>query len=180
MRRPRGPLQLTPAGEPLYGDRDVPELDKIRALGLPFWLAGGYGRPGKLAEALALGAAGIQVGTPFAFCEESGIASEIKEQILAKSRSGEARVFTDPVASPTGFPFKVAQLGHTLSDADVTRLAPASATSATCATFTASRTAQSAIAAPPNRLRISSKKAAPRIRRMGANAFATVCRRRSV
>src|SRR5262245_10270543 len=64
---PRGALQLTAEGEPLYGPRDIPELDKIRALGLPFWLAGGYGRPGKLSEALELGAAGIQVGTPFAF-----------------------------------------------------------------------------------------------------------------
>ena len=114
---PRGPLQLTAEGEPLYGARDVPELDKIRALGLPFWLAGGYGRPQKLAEALQLGAAGIQVGTPFAFCEESGIRPELKRQAIALSRLGEARVFTDPVASPTGFPFKVARLENTLANA---------------------------------------------------------------
>jgi nitronate monooxygenase len=114
---PRGPLQLTPAGEPVYGPRDVAELDKIRALGLPFWLAGGYGHPGKLADALRLGAAGIQVGTPFAFCKESGIQPAIKQQALALSRLGQARVFTDPVASPTGFPFKVAQLDDTLSNA---------------------------------------------------------------
>ena len=114
---PRGSLQLTPAGEPLYGPRDVPELDKIRALGLPFWLAGGYGLPGKLDEARRLGAAGIQVGTPFAFCAESGIQPEIKRQALALSRLGQARVFTDPLASPTGFPFKVAQLQNTLSNA---------------------------------------------------------------
>jgi NAD(P)H-dependent flavin oxidoreductase YrpB (nitropropane dioxygenase family) len=113
---PRGPLQLTPQGEPLYGPRDVPELDKIRALGLPFWLAGGYGRPGKLAEALSLGASGIQVGTPFAFCEESGIQPEIKRQAIDLSRLGQARAFTDPVASPTGFPFKVAQFQNTLSN----------------------------------------------------------------
>ncbi len=113
---PRGPLQLTAGGEPLYGPRDVPELDKIHALGLPFWLAGGYGRPGKLAEARRLGAAGIQVGTPFAFCEESGLQPELKRQALALSRREQARVFTDPLASPTGFPFKVAQLQHTLSD----------------------------------------------------------------
>ncbi len=113
---PRGALQLTPQGEPLYGPRDVPELDKIRALGLPFWLAGGYGLPGKLQQALQLGAAGIQVGTPFAFCEESGINPEIKRQALTLSGLGQARVFTDPLASPTGFPFKVAQLEQTLSD----------------------------------------------------------------
>jgi nitronate monooxygenase len=114
---PRGPLQLTPEGEPLYGPRDVPELDKIRALGLPFWLAGGYGRPGKLAEAIGLGAAGIQVGTPFAFCDESGIQPEIKRQAIALSRLGQARVYTDAVASPTSFPFKVAQFEDTLSNA---------------------------------------------------------------
>jgi len=114
---PRGPLQLTPEGEPLYGLRDVPELDKIRALGLPFWLAGGYGRPGKLAEALALGATGVQVGTPFAFCEESGIEPGLKQEALALARLGQTRVFTNPVASPTGFPFKVAQVQDTLSNA---------------------------------------------------------------
>jgi nitronate monooxygenase len=114
---PRGPLQLSPQGEPIYGPRDVVELDKIRALGLPFWLAGGYGHPGKLADALSLGAAGVQVGTPFAFCEESGIEPEIKRQAIALSRAGQARVVTDPVASPTGFPFKVAQLQETLSNA---------------------------------------------------------------
>jgi nitronate monooxygenase len=114
---PRGPLQLTPEGEPLYGPRDVPELDKISAIGLPFWLAGGCGRPGKLAEGLSLGATGIQVGTPFAFCDESGVQPELKRQAIALSRLGQARVFTDPIASPTGFPFKVAQLRPTLSDA---------------------------------------------------------------
>jgi len=113
---PRGPMQLTPRGEPRYGPRDVAELDKIRALGLPFWLAGGFGRPGKLAEARQLGAAGVQVGTPFAFCEESGIQPVIKQRVLALCRHGGSHVFTDPLASPTGFPFKVAQIEKTLSN----------------------------------------------------------------
>jgi nitronate monooxygenase len=113
---PRGPMQLDPAGEPIYGSRDVPELEKIRALGLPFWLAGSYGRPGKLAEALRLGAAGVQVGTAFAFCEESGVQTQLKQEALRLSRLGQARVFTDPLCSPAGFPFKVAQIAQTLSD----------------------------------------------------------------
>jgi len=113
---PRGPMQLTAAGEPLYGPRDVAELEKIRALGLPFWLAGAYGRPGGLAAAQREGAAGIQVGTAFAFCEESSILPEVKRQALLLSRLGLTRVFTDPQASPTGFPFKVAQIDQTLSD----------------------------------------------------------------
>jgi NAD(P)H-dependent flavin oxidoreductase YrpB (nitropropane dioxygenase family) len=114
---PRGTLHLTAGGEPAYGPRDVPDLEKIHALGLPFWMAGSYGRPGALAEALALGAAGVQVGTAFAFCEESGVLPELKRRALGLSRVGQARVFTDPLASPTGFPFKVAQIDGTLSDA---------------------------------------------------------------
>ncbi len=113
---PRGPLTLTERGEPRYGPRDAPDLPAFRALGLPFWLAGSYGRPGRLAEALALGAAGIQVGTAFAFCEESGILPGIKHRAIEMSRRGEAGVFTDPLASPTGFPFKVAQVAGSLSE----------------------------------------------------------------
>ena len=113
---PRGPLQLSAAGEPIYGPRDVADLEKIRELGLPFWLAGSYGAVGKLAEALSVGAAGIQVGTAFAFCAESGIDPRIKKQVFEMSRAGTLRVFTDPLASPTGFPFKVVQLPGTLAD----------------------------------------------------------------
>lgn len=113
---PRGALQLNAAGEPIYGPRDVVDLEKIRELNLPFWLAGSYGRPGRLAEALKLGAAGIQVGTAFAFCEESGIRPDLKRQVLQLSRDGTLCVFTSPLASPTGFPLKVVRLPGTLGD----------------------------------------------------------------
>ena len=116
---PRGKLQLDEAGEAIYGERDTVDLEKIRALGVPFWLAGGYGRPEKLAEALAAGAAGVQAGTAFAFCAESGLRMEYKQALLAKALSGGARVFTDPVASPTSFPFKVAQLEGTVSEREI-------------------------------------------------------------
>lgn len=114
---PRGPLQLDAAGEPVYGERDRPDLGAFRRLGLPFWLAGAFGRPGGVADALALGAAGVQAGTAFAACEESGITAELKEQVIALSRDGLAHVVTDPLASPTGFPFKVMQVDGTLSEA---------------------------------------------------------------
>lgn len=113
---PRGPLTIDEAGEPIYGPRDVPDLEQIRELGLPFWLAGSFGNPGKLEEALALGAQGIQVGTAFAFCEESGIEPEIKSRAIEASIEHRAHVFTDPKASPTGFPFKVLEMSGTLSD----------------------------------------------------------------
>jgi nitronate monooxygenase len=109
-------MELTAAGEPLYGERDVADLDKIRAVGLPFWLAGSFGRPGQLAAATALGAAGIQVGTAFAFCEESGMDPALRRRVIAASQAGELEIFTDPLASPTGFPFKVVQLSGTASD----------------------------------------------------------------
>ena len=116
---PRGAMQLSATGEPIYGPRDTPDLEKIRELGLPFWLAGSFGSPEKLVEAQRLGAAGIQVGTAFAFCEESGIRADLKRQIIQLSREGRAGVFTDPLASPTGFPFKVVQLAGTSSDAQL-------------------------------------------------------------
>ncbi|MFV2067635.1 MAG: nitronate monooxygenase, partial [Pirellulales bacterium] len=49
---PRGALRLSDEGEPIYGDRDVVDLNAIEALGLPFWLAGEYGTPERLVEAL--------------------------------------------------------------------------------------------------------------------------------
>ena len=116
---PRGKLQLTDRGEPLYGDRDVPDLAVFRELGRPFWLAGSYGHPERVVEALRAGAAGVQVGTAFAYCEESGFDEAVKRRVLELSREGEARIHTDPIASPTGFPFKVVELEGTLSDPDV-------------------------------------------------------------
>ena len=63
---PRGPRRVDELGQPVYDERDVVDLPDILALGLPVWLAGGYGTPEKVCEALALGASGVQVGTLFA------------------------------------------------------------------------------------------------------------------
>lgn len=115
---PRGKLQLSGLGEPIYGERDEFDIAKLRELGVPFWLAGGYGHPEKVREALAQGAAGVQVGTAFEFANESGLCDEYKEALLASVVAGKARVFTDPLASPTGFPFKVACLEGTNSELD--------------------------------------------------------------
>ena len=104
---PRGEPRFNDRGEPLYGDRDAVDLAKMRELGLPFWIAGGAGTPDRLANALAAGAAGVQVGTLFAYCEESGFAPELKRDVIAHAARGDVQVLTDPRASPTGFPFKV-------------------------------------------------------------------------
>ena len=113
---PRGKLQLNAAGEPVYGERDRVNVEELRALGVPFWLAGGYGNAEKLREALDQGAAGIQVGTAFAFSQESGLRPDLKKRLMAQAKTNSGVVFTDPLASPTGFPFKVALLEGTSSD----------------------------------------------------------------
>lgn len=116
---PRGPQHLNDRGEPVYGPRDAVDLDVMRGLGIPFWLAGSYGSPDGLHAALQTGAAGIQVGTAFAFCDESGLPRETKEQIVQMCRAGTVDVVTDPLASPTGFPFKVLQLPGSLAEQSV-------------------------------------------------------------
>ncbi|MHB1297610.1 MAG: nitronate monooxygenase [Gemmatimonadaceae bacterium] len=104
---PRGAAKLNERGEPVYGERDDVDLQAMRDLGVPFWLAGGMGSPEGLRAARAMGATGIQVGTAFAYAEESGIAPELKASVLRAVADGTVDVFTDPRASPTGFPFKV-------------------------------------------------------------------------
>ncbi len=116
---PRGPQTLNERGEPVYGPRDVADLAKIRELGRPFWLAGSYASAERVREAQRAGAAGVQVGSAFAFCEESGLAPALRKQVIDAVREASLGVFTDPRASPTGFPFKVIELSGTLSDAAV-------------------------------------------------------------
>jgi NAD(P)H-dependent flavin oxidoreductase YrpB (nitropropane dioxygenase family) len=112
-------MHLDEKGEPIYGENDVVDLDKIKQLNLPFWLAGGYDSPEKLREALNTGAAGIQVGTAFAFCVESGMDETLKNRLIEKVLAQQSAVRTDPRISPTGFPFKVAQLEGTMSEPEI-------------------------------------------------------------
>jgi NAD(P)H-dependent flavin oxidoreductase YrpB (nitropropane dioxygenase family) len=116
---PRGRLVLDEAGEPVYGARDAADLGQMAKLGLPFWLAGGYGTPERVRAALAAGAAGVQVGTLFALSRESGLAPRLRDALLDGLREDTLHVRTDAAASPTGFPFKVAQIAGTLSDQEI-------------------------------------------------------------
>ena len=116
---PRAKNSTDANGEAIYSDADMPNLEKVIASGSPFWLAGGYGTPEKFVEAMALGAQGIQVGSIFALCNESGFTPELRSQVLSSLASGETRVVTDASASPTGFPFKVIELDATLSEPEL-------------------------------------------------------------
>lgn len=113
---PRGKVKYNDRGEPTYGPRDEVDLKAIAELGLPFWLAGGKGTPQGLREAQQAGATGIQVGTLFAFCNQSGLRPDLREQTIIQANSGTADVYTDAKASPTGFPFKVVSLEDSLSE----------------------------------------------------------------
>lgn len=116
---PRGGGTLNERGEPVYGPRDTPDLAAIKALGLPFWLAGSHATPEALRAAEAAGASGVQIGTAFAFCRESGLTPEIKSATLQRARQGTLDLRTDPRASPTGMPFKVVDLPGTVADEDI-------------------------------------------------------------
>lgn len=113
---PRGPRRITDAGEPVYGPRDEVDPAAIAELGLPFWLAGGYGDRDGLAAALAVGARGVQVGTAFALCEEAGLDPALRDQVLGEISGAGLVVRTDAAASPSGFPFKVAEVPGTVAE----------------------------------------------------------------
>ncbi|MFT3859829.1 nitronate monooxygenase [Micropruina sp.] len=113
---PRGRMVLDEAGEPVYGPKDEADLAKIGELGLPFWLAGAYASPEKVAEARAVGAAGVQIGTLFAMASESGLLPALRGKLVAELEAETLVVRNDPRASPTGFPFKIAELRDTLAD----------------------------------------------------------------
>lgn len=91
-----------------YGTIDLPDIAKIRELGKPFWLGGGYASPKAIADAKELGATGVQIGTAFALSEESGIDPEIRAAMIRNCLTGELTIRTDFAASPTGYPFKLA------------------------------------------------------------------------
>ncbi len=122
---PRGALQLDEMGQPIYGARDEVDFNKFCEMGLPFWLAGSCGSPEKVTEAMKLGAQGVQVGTAFAFCNESGMSETVKDSVRRRIMKSEAvAVYTDPVASPSGFPFKVIEKDNTLFDKKVYEARP--------------------------------------------------------
>jgi NAD(P)H-dependent flavin oxidoreductase YrpB (nitropropane dioxygenase family) len=113
---PRGKFTLDADGSPEYGERDRVDFEVLRELHVPFWIGGGVTSPERVREALSLGAAGVQVGTLFAYCRESGMDRHLREEIIARAQSNALEVKTSMVASSTGYPFKVASIPGTISD----------------------------------------------------------------
>ena len=121
---PRGKMVLDEDNQPIFGPRDEADLQKVAKVGLPFWLAGGQSTPEQVRAAQEFGAAGVQVGTIFSLADESGLQSSLRRELLEHLASGNLIVRTDPFASPTGFPFKVATLPDSLSDEEVYEARP--------------------------------------------------------
>jgi len=113
---PRGSITLDETGSPEYGARDDVNFEVMRELNVPFWIGGGVTSPDRVREARALGAAGVQVGTLFAYCRESGMESGLRKKIIAGAQRSAVTVRTSMVASSTGYPFKVASVAGTISD----------------------------------------------------------------
>jgi len=117
---PRGrPVILDDLGQPVYGSRDKVDYHELADLGFPFWIAGSYASPEKLAWAKENGAQGVQLGSIFALSNQSGMDPVSRQKIRRNGYRGEQKIFTDPVASPTGYPFKVALVEGTLSEKEV-------------------------------------------------------------
>jgi NAD(P)H-dependent flavin oxidoreductase YrpB (nitropropane dioxygenase family) len=114
---PRKKGSFDGSGQPLYGLKDEVNFKKVQDLGIPFWIGGGYASPERLAQ--ALGAVGIQAGSIFALCDDSGMEPSLRSEIRRLGYRGELAIRTDAQASPTGFPFKVAAVSGTLSDSAV-------------------------------------------------------------
>jgi NAD(P)H-dependent flavin oxidoreductase YrpB (nitropropane dioxygenase family) len=106
-------------GQPVYGPKDEVCFKNLESLNIPFWIAGSLASPEGLAEAQALGAVGIQAGSIFALSDDSGMKSSYRSEMRRLGYNGKLVIRTDPTVSPTGFPFKVAQLNGTQSDTKV-------------------------------------------------------------
>ncbi|NRA38096.1 MAG: nitronate monooxygenase, partial [Planctomycetes bacterium] len=111
-RKIRG-IEGTPSA---YSEKDIPDLERIKNLGYPFWLAGSHAHPDKMQEALDLGATVIQIGTAFALCHESGLDNDLKYRTLETITKQRINVITDFRGSPTGYPFKVVPLSDTAAE----------------------------------------------------------------
>ncbi|MFA6029405.1 MAG: nitronate monooxygenase [Elusimicrobiota bacterium] len=99
----------------VYGPEDDADLSAVAALGLPFWIGGSCGYPECL-KGMGPWHRRIQVGTLFALSKESGMAPEVRHQVLELIWKRRLEVATMANASPSMYPFKVALAPGTLGD----------------------------------------------------------------
>jgi NAD(P)H-dependent flavin oxidoreductase YrpB (nitropropane dioxygenase family) len=108
-----------PDAPPVYGIKDMIDYDEMTKLEIPFWIGGSHASPEKLRYAKSVGAAGIQAGSIFALAEESGMVPEMRTKIRKLGYDGDVNIRTDSRISPTGFPFKVAEVEGSIADSTI-------------------------------------------------------------
>jgi len=92
------------------------DIDEIISHEKPVYLAGNQASREKYLAARARGAQGVQVGTAFAFCDDSEFEEWLRRKARRMAYNQELEIKTDPLASPTKFLFKVAQIPWTQSE----------------------------------------------------------------
>lgn len=176
---PRGPRRLSATGEPLYGPSDELDLSALRRLEAPYWLAGSKATPQALRQAQARGAAGIQVGTAFAFCRESRLSDRFKRAILRGVLERRAKVFTHLRLRPRD---SLSRWFSSRSPSRTTRSMPRAGefvTSACCGCPSRVRTARLGIVARPSQRRRTRPSGAGRIRPRAGDVSVTLSSRTS-
>ncbi len=89
-RKVDGKIFYNEFNEPIYGEKDEMDFVKLKKdHNIPFYIAGGQASPEALQKALEIGASGIQVGSIFALCNESGIDESWKSKIKKKRHTVE-------------------------------------------------------------------------------------------
>jgi nitronate monooxygenase len=83
--------QVLPAAQRLF--------EEMRIAPIPLIVAGGINSPARVREALALGAAAVQVGTPFAVAEEGDAHPNFK-RVLAGAQAGDIVTFMSVAGLP--------------------------------------------------------------------------------
>ncbi|MGO8671444.1 MAG: nitronate monooxygenase [Capsulimonadaceae bacterium] len=92
---------------------------KVRDLGIPVYVAGSGSTHEEMEAWINEGAYGLQVGSRFALCTDSGMSPDLREQVVDYNRELMTDVRTANRLSSTGYPFKYVPLAGTLSDRDV-------------------------------------------------------------
>lgn len=102
-------------------------FEKVLALGVPVYVAGDFESGGTREDFLywrARGAYGIQVGSRFALCTDSGMRADLREGIIEGNRAGTTQIETSPRFSPTGYPLKFVKLPGTLAQNELYQSRP--------------------------------------------------------
>jgi len=104
-----------------FGSQDDLEtyFEKVRDLGVRVYVAGDGSTKEEVANWIERGAYGVQIGSRFALCNESGMRKDLREDVIELNAEKTTAVVTSNRLSPTGYPFKHLPMAGTLSEQEV-------------------------------------------------------------